>query len=249
MNTYWQQYKINNPYKAGEIESLGFNFINLPDKEVREKIFSLETTAKDSKCSISELKEKWFELVKRDVDESGYIYLMEGYDKFAESEAKKYNIEKYNTIGAIFEAWILEKVKEVETRYAYMPPRTSKNPQNLLLTFNHEDKNEYSILRKMHIYTKNYPFTPRNKSYVKEIEEIFDSIFDAELLPFSRNEQNKRNPSLYNASLHGLAFMKYDKLLKREDKDELIKECNDHDVSFYTELSLAEDRIISKYSI
>ena len=34
-----------------------------------------------------------------------------------------------------------------------------------------------------------------------------------------------------------------------DDLDALIKECNDHDVSFYAELDLASDRIVSKYSI
>ena len=36
--SYWNNYKIQNPAKAAEIESLGLNFSFLPDKEVKEKI-------------------------------------------------------------------------------------------------------------------------------------------------------------------------------------------------------------------
>ena len=90
--SYWNNYKIQNPAKAAEIESLGLNFSFLPDKEVKEKIFALETTARDSNCSISELKDKVFAPLKGKIEEGDYLYLMEFYDKKTFSEAEKYNI-------------------------------------------------------------------------------------------------------------------------------------------------------------
>lgn len=55
MLSYWENYKFENPTKAAEIQSLGLDFSKLPNKEVKEKIFALETTAKDSFCKILQL--------------------------------------------------------------------------------------------------------------------------------------------------------------------------------------------------
>jgi len=153
--SYWNNYKIQNPAKAAEIESLGLNFSFLPDKEVKEKIFALETTARDSNCSISELKDKVFAPLKGKIEEGDYLYLMEFYDKKTFSEAEKYNIERANTIWMIVEGWILEKVEEIERKYSYLPPRSKKDPQTLLIQFRLEGSNEFGIHRKMHIYLKN----------------------------------------------------------------------------------------------
>ena len=55
MLSYWENYKFENPTKAVEIQSLGLDFSKLPNKEAKEKIFALETTAKDSFCKILQL--------------------------------------------------------------------------------------------------------------------------------------------------------------------------------------------------
>ncbi len=248
--SYWNNYKIQNPAKAAEIESLGLNFSFLPDKEVKEKIFALETTARDSNCSISELKDKVFAPLKGKIEEGDYLYLMEFYDKKTFSEAEKYNIERANTIWMIVEGWILEKVEEIERKYSYLPPRSKKDPQTLLIQFRLEGSNEFGIHRKMHIYLKKYPLTKRNRDYVKIIEDMLDGYLESQIKPYANNEKNKDNSTLFNLALSSLAYMSCDKLKKEiDDLDALIKECNDHDVSFYAELDLASDRIVSKYSI
>ena len=117
----------------------------------------------------------------------------------------------------------------------------------LLMQFNLEDFNEFSILRKTHIYMKNYPMTTKNKEYVKLIEDIFDKYLDAYIKPIVDNKENKANVPLFNALVSSQAYMACEKV--KEECEKLIKECNGHDVSFYAELDIAVDRAIAKYSI
>lgn len=247
MISYWDIYKQENPTKAAEIESLGLNFSDLPDNEVKEKVFALETTAYDTKCSISELKQKVFKQWEGKVEEGHYLYLMEYYDKKTFGEAEKYNIERTNTIWMIVEGWMLEKAQEIERKYSHIPPRSKKDPMTLFMQFSLEDENEFSILRKTHIYLKNYPMITENREYVKLIEEIFDKYLDSYLQPLARNEKNKGNAQLFNATIGVQAFMAGEEI-KKEYKN-LIEECNGHDVSFYAELDNAIERAKAKYSI
>ncbi len=242
--TYWETYKTQNPKKAEEIESLGLEFSKLPDKEVEEKVFALETTAHDSSCSISELKKILFAHEK---DESYYLYMMEYFDKKTFKEAEKYNIERTNTIWMIIEGWILEKVEEIEKKYAGLPPRSKKDPITLLMQFQLEDPNEFSVLRKTHIYLKNYPMLEINKRYVGKIESVFDKYLNAYIKPIAENNDNKKNPFLFNILVRSQGHIACEKI--KEDGKELIMECNNHDISFYAELDLAFDRAIVKYSI
>jgi len=79
---------------------------------------------------------------------------------------------------------------------------------------------------------------------------MLDGYLESQIKPYANNEKNKDNSTLFNLALSSLAYMSCDKLKKEiDDLDALIKECNDHDVSFYAELDLASDRIVSKYSI
>lgn len=249
--TYWEIYKTRNPKNAEEIESLGLDFSKLSDKEVEEKVFSLETTARDSSCSISELKNIIFAHYDGKNDESIYLYLMEHFDKKTFKEAELYNIERTNTIWMIIEGWIMGKVEEIEKKYAGLPPRSKRDPITLLMQFQLEDPNEFSILRKTHIYLKSYPMTEANKKYVGKIESIFDKYFNAYIKPVVENEDYKENPFLFNLLIKSQGQKTCEKIKEdvEEDGQGLIMECNNHDVSFYAELDIAFDRAMTKYSI
>ena len=247
MISYWDNYKYKNPTKAAEIEFLGLDFSNLPDKEVKEKIFALETTAHDTECSISELKHIVLQQWEGKAEEGDYLYLMEYYDKKTFGEAEKYNIERTNTIWMIVEDWMMEKAQEIERKYSHMPPRSKNDPMTLFMQFSLEDDNEFSILRKAHIYLKKYPMTTKNKEYVKLVEKLFDRDIDAYLQPLAANEENKEDASLFNAAIGMQAFMTGEEI-KKKYKD-MIEECNRHDVSFYAEIDLAIERAKAKYSI
>ena len=106
--TYWNKYKQDYPQKASEIESLGLDFSKLPDKEVKEKVFALETTAKDSQCEISQIKELLFAQWDGKFEDGEYIYLIDFLDEKTYEESKKYNIERTNTIWYIAEGWVLD---------------------------------------------------------------------------------------------------------------------------------------------
>ncbi len=248
MKSYWEYYKQENPTKAAEIESLGIDFTCVPDNNVKEKIFSLETTAIDTECTISELKKVFFQQYDGKIEEGDWLYLMEYYDKKTFDEAKIYNIDRTNTIWMIVERWILDRVEEIERKYALLPPRSKKDARSLLLQFNLENNNEFSVFRKKHIYLNNYPMTSKNKEYVKLIGDAFDNIFKAKIKPLADNDNNKNDAYLLNYAIGMQAFMTCE-MIKKEYKDELIDECNGHDVSFYEELDIASDRAIAKYSI
>ena len=243
MKSFWEGYKQENPTKAAEIEILGLDFSNLPDKEVKEKVFALETTAIDTNCSISELKQIVLQQWEGKIEEGDYLYLIEYYDKKTFAEAEKYDIERTNTIWMMVEGWILEKVQEIERKYAYLPPRSNKDPKTLLIQFSLENSNEFSIQRKMHIYLKNFPMTTDFREYVTIIETIFDRHIESYIIPLA--DSKKENISLYNMAIRMQIIMACDEI--KTKYKELIEECNDHDVSFYAELDIAQDRAFSKY--
>ena len=88
--TYWEKYQIDNPEKAREIMSLDIiSFKDVSDDDAREKIKAIELTAKDSNCSISELKDTIKRSFERtNVKEEEVILLIERFDKLIAKEAE-----------------------------------------------------------------------------------------------------------------------------------------------------------------
>ena len=86
--TYWEKYQIDNPEKAREIMSLDIiSFKDVSDDDAREKIKAIELTAKDSNCSISELKDTIKRSFERtNVKEEEVILLIERFDKLIAKE-------------------------------------------------------------------------------------------------------------------------------------------------------------------
>lgn len=243
----WEKYQIDYPGKAKEIKSLGIDFSKEKDSDVKEKIFSLETTANDSKCSISSLKSEVFShYEKKNLQEYEYILLLESWDEQSYEEAKKYNIDRNNTFHQFVIAWLLEKVNEIERRYSQEPPRVQKNIKEAILQFNIEDDNEWSVFRKTHLYYKNYPMHPNDKKYIGTLTNALESFIEDSLRSFLNSEDCKSNPQLFNALLPTQIYMKTEEI--RNDNG-LINECNEHDVSLYLELERIEQNIINRYRL
>lgn len=245
--SFWEQYQKDYPEKAEEIQALGLDFSKDKDLDVKEKVFALETTANDSKCSISSLKELLFTHYDGKVEECDYILLLEWMDNQTYKEAEKYNINRFNTFPQIANGWILDKVLEIEKRYSHKTPRIQKDPKEAIIQFHMEDRNEWSVLRKSHIYLKNYPIHPNNQKYIEKLSKNLESVIEDAIRSFVDSEDCRKNPQLFNALLPMQIYMKTEAI--RNDCDDLIKECNDHDVSFYLELEIAEQKVISRYRL
>lgn len=254
--SFWEKYRYEKPQFASEIISLGLDFSSISDNDAKERCFALETTAKDSNCSICELKEKVMkELIK--IDDQHFILLLDFFEQRKPTEAVKYHIAPQNTIWAIVQEWILEKVEEIEQKYAHLPSRSTQDFQTLFMYFKMESSDEVLSIKKTHIYKKKYPMTDENKKYVSLIENIMDSYFEHFIRPFASNPENHKNPDLFNLLLSSQVWMYSDKLINKDEdvKDVfvidngLIEECNSHNVSIYAELYLAGERIKNKYKI
>lgn len=245
LRSYWEQYKASNPNNANEIQSLGVLIANLSDEDAKERIFSLETTARDSCCKIGELKQKTFEHIKSYCTEEYYLLLIESYGKSAITEAKKYNIKLDNTFPVITVEWILEKIKEIENRYSHLSPRTTKNKHELLMTFLLESEDENLLFRKLHIYTSNFPMTEPNLEFLKMIEELFDTHLSIAIQPIYNSLKNN-NSQLNQVAINSKIFMIQKEMEK--EYESYIEACNNHDISFYVELELAAERAKRKYT-
>lgn len=253
--TYWQKYQYDNPYNAEQILALGLNFSSLPDSEVREKCYALESFANYVKCSIADLKGKILAVINR-IEEPYLLYLIDQYEEKKIPEASRCNISPDNTFFAIAQDWIWERVEEVELKYSHIPPITSLDLPQLLPKFGLDGQNMLLIKKKIHIYTKSFPRPQRDKDYVKIIEQLLDTYFERYVGPFASNEELRKNPSLFNMMLPAHVFKYWLKLSDKDDEikdlfniDAIIEECNGHNVSFYLEMDFAQDRIINKYKM
>lgn len=244
--TYWEKYKISKPNNAVEIESLGVCLANLSDENAKERIFSLETTAKDSCCKIGELKQKVFEHINSNYKEEEFLYLMEVYGKSAIDEAKKYNIKLENTFPIIVGEWILEKIKEIENRYSHLSPRSKKSGQELMMNFMLESEDENLLFRKLHIYASGFPMTESSLKYLKLIEELFDRHFANAIQPINNDFENESDKQFKLLLIKSKIYMTRKEI--EQEYETLIDECNNYDVSFYVELGLAAERAERKFA-
>ena len=244
--SYWEKYAQENPKKANDIQTLlNVDFSELSDKDVEEKIFALEAMAKETNKSFLEIRKYILDYFARQINESEYLYLLEGFDRDADVEARKHNIDKNNTFWIMAGLWILEKVKEIENRYSSNPPRSSMDSKELLLYFTLESDNDFLTLRKMHIYKNNYPMTHQTKAFVQDFHLAIDEYIERNIHEFLTNESNRNDTSLYKLALTSLLYRLHESL--KQDCEESIEECNSHDVSYYTELDIAFEQAKEKY--
>ena len=250
--TYWGKYQIDNPEEAREIMSLDIiSFQDVSDDDVKERIKAIELTAKESNCSISELKDTIKRSFERtNVKEEQVIQLVERFDNLISKEADEYNIKKENTFNMVIQKWVMSRVEEIEKQYSCLPPRSNRRPEMLLMEFQLENMNEYSVYRKMHIYLKNYPMTDDAKDMIQQIEEAYASYYDEELGPIAEDELLKQNTSLFNMYIKTKAHMVTDSIKNKNDHlKQNIEACNEVDISFYEEIAMLEAKAVDKYSI
>lgn len=243
--TYWEKYVNENPDKAKEIMLLGLDFENMPDKDVKEKISVLEMVTKGSKYSISEIKNHAMDYYSTHIQESDYLYLLEKLDKASSETAIKYNVEKRNTLEAMLETWVLEKIEDIEKKYSSLSPRSRKDSKDLLLYFSLESDNDLLTFRKIHIYTLNFPLSLKAKRYLEDFHRAIDEGLSKDVREYTTNSSVNVGKTEFNIALSTLFHKRYNSLT--ENCQDGIDECNEHDLSYYTELDIAFERARKKY--
>lgn len=112
-------------------------------------IFAIETTAHDSKCKISELKKKYYELAeKHNYSDGEWLYLINSLVEVSKSEAAKYNLKIGNTFADVMISFVLDKIKEIEKNHANEPSLTSTDPNTLIMRFMLDSHSEILLLQK-----------------------------------------------------------------------------------------------------
>lgn len=117
--TYWERYKLDNPEKASLLSSLyDIDFSMLSDKDVRERISTVDRLCKQYQCTISQLKGKCL----KDLEQfplSFFDQLIEMTIKEMETEAANFNVSKENTACALLVCWMKERKTFLETNNVY----------------------------------------------------------------------------------------------------------------------------------
>lgn len=245
---FWEEYKMRNPVKANEIISLGIDLAHLTDKDVKEQLFALETTAKDTGCKISELKQKLLDFWASKFKETEYLFLVEMYEDIAKKEVQRYNLKLENTWPMILGMKVLkEKIASIEQKYKNLPARTSLSNQELLLFFALESEDPNVIFRKIHIYIHKYPMSEGTTKYINKLESFLDHHFTNEINPYLNNPTYSGN-SLINSLTQTFLIQQISDKIKEKYEKNLVVECNQYDVSFYVELKLAEERVQKKFN-
>lgn len=111
--SYWETYKTRNPQKASAIENLDIDFSSLSDKDVKEKIMSIEGFYERTGRSLVELKEE----VSKRAEEAFYNMQLDsfvgGLDSAQTEDARRMNISPSNSVIGLCKLWISQVLNKI----------------------------------------------------------------------------------------------------------------------------------------
>ena len=201
-------------------------------------------------CSITELKKRHLTIAKLSNMHGGLLDFLSVYKKRSVSDSEKYNIEKTNSINALYFKWQLELIEEEEKLHAEDEPITDESPSTLLMKFSLESDDEVLILQKFHLYHKKYPWNGVSLFlYRRNVENDLDKIVENGLKPIIENQDLKKDTSKYNLAIDLHLTLIEDAVKEMDGLTKYIEECNKQYISFYVELDLAIKRAKQKYKL
>ena len=243
----WSEYKSKHPLRASEIKSLGIDLTSKSDEDASEWIFAIETIAHDSNWEISEIKEKYYDsLVKYNLRDADWIYLLPGLVSISKEEAEKRNVKIGNTAADVMLLFILDKITEIETKYVKNPPLTKSNPMTLTMRFALESDDDVLMLQKLHIYLYKYPLIEECKKYRDNWHTKIMSILEKRISVY---KDLKGQPSAYNLAVSSEIYKLTHDEVPDEMKQGIIEEFNDHLLSFHEEMEIIGENASNKYMI
>lgn len=243
----WSEYKSKHPLRATEIKSLGIDLTSKSDEDASEWIFAIETIAHDSNWKISEIKEKYYDsLVKYNLRDADWIYLLPGLVSISKEEAEKRNVKIGNTAADVMLLFILDKITEIETKYVKNPPLTKSDPMTLTMRFALESDDDVLMLQKLHIYLYKYPLIEECKNYRDNWHTRIMSILEKRISVY---KDLKGQPSAYNLAVSSEIYKLTHDEVPNEMKQGIIEEFNDHLLSFHEEMEIIAENASNKYMI
>lgn len=106
--SYGERYKRDFPTKTTEIEKLlNINIESLSEKDIKEKVSTLERFCKRQNCKFSEIKNIYISNVSQQPIEL-VPQMIETAKRGKIEEANKYNISQENTFSALMVLWLQE---------------------------------------------------------------------------------------------------------------------------------------------
>ena len=239
----WKDYQAKHPLRAKEIKSLGIDLSSKIDSDASEWIYAIETTARDSNCKISELKRKYFDVIEQhNPTDADWIYVINGLAEASKRESQKYNLKIGNTAADVMLLFVLDKIKEIEARYA----SSKSDPLTLKMRFLLDSDNDVLMLQKLHIYLCKYPMTERSREYRENWHKQIMTLIEKRIAPY---EKLKEQALVYNMAVSTEIFkLIHDEILK-EVPQNLLDEFNSHLLSFHEEMEIISEKAVKKYKI
>lgn len=242
----WYTFKERNLQVAREIELLGLDFSNLSANDINEREFALQKAALDSKCRISELKEKYVRAYGS-LEEWMLLRAIEKIDNSSVEEARKYNISEDNTFDKISKIWIYEMIEEIEKKI-YCDTSISKDSiERMTMKFDLESNDKYLWERKWHIYVKHFPQNPDFILFKNEVMDAVKGNVENAIQYLNENDELKRNSTFYNIALTTELIKCKDHFENMDKFQNIVDAFNIRDLSYYVELQMVLDEIESKY--
>lgn len=128
--TYWELFKNSNPTKANEIENLlGLDFSTLSDRDVKEKIETIEKLCKGLNCSISQIKDNYLNEIRNKCPIRLIPQIIESIKKEMANEVDTFHILESNTCSALMIKWLKEYQKNTPNDESYWEVWKSQNPE------------------------------------------------------------------------------------------------------------------------
>lgn len=242
----WASYKEQNREVAREIELLGLDFSKLSANDINEREFDLQITALDSKCRISELKDRFIKACSK-YESWMLLRLIERTERNSIEEGEKYNISEENTFDKISLLWIYETIDKIEKEINNGINLSKDSVIEMSMKFDLESDDKFLWERKWHIYVKHFPQNPDFITFKNEVMDAVKRNVENAIQYLNDIDELKNNPSLYNFSL-STELMKCKEHFENMDKfQNIVDGFNKRDLSYYVELQMVIDEIKQKY--
>lgn len=117
--SYWERYKTENSEKSSQLSSLyGIDFSLLTEKDIRERIGTIDRLCNQYQCIIPQLKDRCM----KDMEQFPLSFMdnmIEMTEKEMEKEANNFCISKNNTACALLLVWMKERKVILEMDNVY----------------------------------------------------------------------------------------------------------------------------------
>ena len=136
--SYWQNYKRNNPTKASAIESItGRNMDMQSDKDAQELIASMERWAKNIGCEIKDIKKEYLRTFKSTFGDEDTKEILEHLkkEKYVE-EANHFHISLQNTCTYFMIEWLTNYLNNETTKNNNIKSRNRQSARDLITSEN-----------------------------------------------------------------------------------------------------------------